>query len=249
MEDIKLSIIIPVFNGSSFLEEKLKTVSKWAEGKMGSIEIIFINDGSTDATPSILNRFRQSMCYVRVFSLLKNRGKGFALCEGIKLAQGEYIGFTDADLPYGFIVFEHIFELMERKRKVDLVFGSRSHQRSKEKNGYGFLRKCGRLFFSVVIRLLVVPDVKDTQCGVKMFRREFAMMVLRVATVERFAFDIELFAIALQNHRLYEGVPVELTHRKESSVHFIKDTLSMLCDILKIRIRMWQNYYVWNKRV
>lgn len=246
MDQIKLSIIIPVFNGSTFLEEKLAEVSAWTKNNRQPIEVIVVNDGSKDTTLGMLNDFRKSMCYYQVVDVPVNHGKGFALRAGMMYSHGEYIGFTDADLPYGLTVFDQMYTLMENDRTIDILFGSRSHPQSQKKQGYGFLRQCGRLFFSVMVKLIAIPDVKDTQCGVKMLRRAFAMTVLKKSKVDRFAFDVELFAIARQNRRIYKEVSVELTHRKESSVHLIKDTFLMLYDILKIRLRILQHYYVWN---
>jgi dolichyl-phosphate beta-glucosyltransferase len=115
---------------------------------------------------------------------------------------------------------------------------------SREKRGYGFLRRLGRSFFSRVIRFLVVPNVLDTQCGIKMLRSELAKQVVAKGVINRFAADIELFIIARANHWRYEDFPVELNHRKESSVRLIRDTLIMFKDVLRIKWNFWRDKYV-----
>jgi dolichyl-phosphate beta-glucosyltransferase len=96
----------------------------------------------------------------------------------------------------------------------------------------------------VVVRWLVIADVRDTQCGIKLLSRSFADLVLACSTVDRFAFDIELFVIALENKMSIQDFPVVLNHRKESSVRIITDTILMLIDIVKIRLKIWQGVYV-----
>ena len=101
----------------------------------------------------------------------------------------------------------------------------------------------GRFFFSALIRLIVPIGVADTQSGIKIFRNDLARLVAEKLTVHRFAFDVEIFAIAKQNNFQYIDFPVVLNQRKESSVHFFKDTLNMIKDILKIRYLMFVGYY------
>ena len=174
--------------------------------------------------------------------------KGLALRHGFAASEGKYVAFTDADLPYGLEIINKMYRTMEGNRTVALLFGSRSHSLSKS-SSYGWLRSAGRNFFSNVVKNLVISDVKDTQCGVKMLRADLAHRTAVSAMANRFAFDIEIFAIARQNQLQYQDFPVTLSHRKESSVRLIKDTLLMLYDIVKIRLRMQQHFYAQTSSV
>ncbi len=240
---IELTIIIPVFNASAFLGESLKKIENWLRSRGGKIELIAVNDGSTDNTLVILENFKKQIPNYLIVDLKENRGKGFALKEGMKRASGEYIGFTDADLPYGLEVFDQMLKLMKNNQKISFLYGSRSHVLSRSKRGYGIVRSMGRLFFSHAIRLLAVADVLDTQCGIKMFKSEFVNTAFQKSIIDGFAFDIELFVIAKIRNLTYQDFPVELSHRKESSVRLVRDTLLMLKDVLRIKIRKWLNGY------
>lgn len=238
----ELTIIIPVFNAAAFLEESLRRIRQWTEGRGGDVELIVVDDGSVDNTLAVARNFKGLANY-RVIGLKGNMGKGFALREAMKQARGEYIGFTDADLPYGLEAFDQMLQLMKTSPNLYFLYGSRSHVLSRSKKGYGAVRSIGRFFFSNLIRLIAVPGVSDTQCGIKMFRKKLVEAVIKKSVIDRFAIDIELFAIAKANNFAYQDFPVELTHRKESSVRLVKDTILMLADALRIKIRMWFKKY------
>lgn len=246
MSNFDLSVIIPVFNGEGFLEETIKTLAKWQKDNFKSAEIIFVNDGSFDRTKGILLSATGLLLNFQVLNLERNRGKGCAIREGMKCSHGEYVVFTDADLPYGLTVLEEMLHRLRNDKKIGLLYGSRSHNDSTAKNNYGFLRKIGRIFFSVIIDFFVLPDVPDSQCGIKMFSRELVQIIVKQSIVDRFAFDIELFVLARLNHISSEDFPVVLNHRRESSVRLVKDTILMLGDILKIKLRIIRGQYVRN---
>jgi dolichyl-phosphate beta-glucosyltransferase len=209
-----------------------------------SVEVVVVNDGSTDMTASLLETWKGKFSCYEVVSLPTNRGKGAAIREGLRTARGGAIIFTDADLPYGVNIFGELYTKCINQPGISYLYGSRTNRDSVSEHGYGFLRQFGSSFFSTVVRWLVIADVRDTQCGIKLLSRSFADLVLACSTVDRFAFDIELFVIALENKMSIQDFPVVLNHRKESSVRIITDTILMLIDIVKIRLKIWQGVYV-----
>lgn len=243
MIDTELTIIIPVFNSGLFLRSSLFSFDEWQKKLSYRVGLILVNDGSTDGTGKILNDFISTKDYVEVISLSKNMGKGYALRCGFLAAKSSYVAFTDSDLPYGLEIFEPMLEKM-RDKQVEFFYGSRSNRQSFSNTDYGFIRKIGSMFFSNIVRCLMFPRVFDTQCGLKMMKKEFSDLVVKKSIINRFAFDIELFAIAISNHLLMQDFPVVLKHHKESSVRLFKDTILMFIDIMQIRIKIWQGFYV-----
>lgn len=226
---------MPIYNGAKFLNTTIEKLDAWTMGRQNDIEIIFVDDGSNDATFDILRKLNK--INFSVIHLEKNSGKGAALRAGIRRAHGAYVAFTDADLPYGLEIFDKMLELFKKNSSISFLYGSRGHVLSELDKNYGLVRKIGRLFFSIIARL-IVPDVADTQCGVKMFSRKLADLISQKSIINRFAADIEFFAIARANNLIYRDFPVKLTHNKESSVRIIKDTLKMIFDIARIKIKM-----------
>lgn len=243
-ENFALSVIIPIFNGADFLPQTLAATAKWIENSPVSIQLILVNDGSTDKTENIINGFAGSRAYCAAVTVPVNRGKGFALRSGMERALGQYFAFTDADLPYGLSIFERMIEVLRENPTVHLLYGSRAHRASAVIKGYGLIRRAGRLFFSLATRVFLALDVKDTQCGIKLLRRELAQAAVKLTRVDRFAFDMELFVLARANFWPYQDFPVELTHRKESSVRVVGDTFNMLHDMMRIRKNLKSGVYV-----
>jgi glycosyltransferase involved in cell wall biosynthesis len=238
-----LSLIIPVYNSAPFIQDSLKKIQDWSVRSLTPVEVIIVNDGSADESERLIKEFQAgwSACELITFSV--NQGKGFSLRQGLAKARGDYIAFTDADLPYGLNIMNEMQAVMHSDPKLALVFGSRHHPSSTSSRGYGLLRSLGRLFFSKVVQLLAIPGVADTQCGIKMMTRSLAGIMVGKGRINRFAFDVELFGIARANSLSIRDFPVELTHRKESSVHLVKDTLQMLKDIIYIRYNLLRGYY------
>ena len=204
MDNIKLSIILPVFNGAEILQQSLEKLSAWISGQPYKIELIVVNDGSDDTTSDILEKFKGKLDYYYTINLPKNRGKGFAVRAGIKAASGAYIVFTDTDLSYGMEIFSDMYKFMNSNKDIYLLYGSRAHSLSRGYAGYTLTRRLSSLLFSGLARFLILPGVKDTQCGVKMFKKEFAILATEKLTVDRFAFDIEMLIIAQENHLKFQ---------------------------------------------
>ncbi len=239
----ELSIIIPIFNGAAFIDQSLGRIFDWVKQASVAVEVVVVNDGSTDATREHLLVWQeQALC--RVINFEANQGKGAAIREGLRASTGDAVIFTDADLPYGVAIFGELLAASKADPIVSCFYGSRTNPKSFAEHGYGLLRQFGRSFFSTVVRQAVVGGIKDTQCGIKFLTRPLVELVLKYSTIDRFAFDIELFVIARQNKLALRDFPVVLNHRKESSVRIVTDTFLMLVDILKIRLKIWQNFYV-----
>ncbi|KKS24999.1 MAG: hypothetical protein A2W71_03055 [Candidatus Nealsonbacteria bacterium RIFCSPLOWO2_02_39_8] len=243
MADIELSIVLPVFNGADILEWSLKWLQSWIIEKPYKVELIVVNDGSTDATKNISENFLGTLDYYQFINFPENRGKGFATKAGMRAASGKFVVFTDADLSYGVDIFDAMHQCMRTDKNIQLLYGSRRHPQSKGYAGYTKLRRFSSLLFSNLVCFIVLPGVKDTQCGVKMFRKEFAALAAQKLTINHFAFDIELFVIAKAHNLMFQDFPVALSHREESSVRLITDALFMIKDICLMKINIWLGRY------
>lgn len=213
---MKLSIIIPAYNEEKRLGKTLEEVRTFL--KNHDSEIIVVDDGSTDGTSA--------------FSLISypvNMGKGYAIKKGVEAAAGDLILFMDADnaTPIG---------ELEKLLKVDadIVIGSRYLPESAiEKKQPLFRVLIGRLG-NLIIRLLVVKNVKDTQCGFKLFKKNVAKELFSELQTDRFGFDIEILGRAQKKGYRIVEVPVTWLHNDNSRVRPIRDAFKTLADLIKI---------------
>lgn len=243
MSEIELTTILPVFNSSAILEETMEKLRTWIFACGYETELLVVNDGSKDATSEILKSFNGKIKNYQIIDLPENRGKGFAVKEGMKRARGECVVFTDADLSYGVDIFGEMYKFMKTRPDIYFLYGSRAHDLSKGYEGYSKMRMLSSLLFSGIVRLLVLPGIYDTQCGIKMFRNEFAKIAAEKLTIGHFAFDIELFIIAREKKLALSDFPVTLNHSEESSVRLVKDAIHMFWDVLKIKLNVTRGKY------
>jgi len=242
----QLTLVIPVYNGARFLADSLQQAWTWLQAQSYDAELLVVDDGSDDATAAILAAFAAAhaggeRCRFTVLRNARNRGKGFSLRRAFLHAAGEFVVFTDADLTYP---IDNVAPLVDAlQRGADVAYGSRMHPDSRYVVAPTFF---GKLFtrhfmgrtFNLLLRALVVGGVRDSQAGLKGFRRAAAVLLAHRVRLARFSFDVELFYVA-QRHRLaLADCPVRFIYRKEpSTVRFVRDSLAMVRDMLLVRWR------------
>jgi len=225
----KISVVLPVFNEPKILKT-LKTLDEELARAFAKYEIVCVNDGSFDETLAKIRRFNSPKLKLVTYPL--NVGKGFALCHGFTQASGDMIAFLDSDLeihPKQLRLFTDLMDLV----KADIVIGSKRHPLSQV--NYSFSRKLYSRGFQFLVRLLFGLKVRDTQVGIKLFRRRVLEKVVPRIVVKRWAFDLELLVVAhhLGFRRIIEA-PIELKKRRFGSKinlgsvrHFLVDTAAI----------------------
>jgi len=231
-----LSLIIPVFNSSSFAAESATLVHTYLSSMSDlRFEIIFVDDGSSDATADILESLRLS--HTHVVRLPQNLGKFGAICAGMKIATGKSRIFTDGDIPYELEAIQYIADLILR-RDFHVVIGDRTLPGSEYAERLSFVRSIVTQLFTAFVRILVAGGLFDTQCGVKGFRGDVADALFPLLRDKEFSGDVELLYIALKYNLEIKRVPVRLRRQAPSSVRVMRHGLRMLRRISKLR-RSW----------
>lgn len=225
---VDISIIIPVYNGASHLHHTLITLNQFMAPRPLTYEIIVVDDGSTDRSAQVVKEL--SLSSVRLISYSPNRGKGYAVRQGIHCARGNSLIFTDVDLPYG---IEPIMTLLEALQHSDIAIIDRTLPQSYHR--YPVNRFFSSLLFRLLIRTLYRLPVGDTQAGLKAFRAEAAQKIFRLATVNGFAFDIEILALAQLLGFSLTAIPATCHNDyRHSTVRLWRDAIQCLKDQVKI---------------
>jgi dolichyl-phosphate beta-glucosyltransferase len=224
-----LSIVLPCLDEAKRLPGTLAAYLAHFPPDRAEVELIVVDDGSTDGTHAVADQIAAADPRVRVVRTTRNHGKGYAVRTGIQAAQGEVVVFTDADGSYGPEQLERVMAALER---APVAIGARLGGQA----GAGPpLRRLASRVFNRVMRLLLGLPFHDTQCGLKGFRRGAAEATFRRARVDGFAFDAEALWIA---HRLgieVLEVPVRAEERQGSKVRLGGDALRMVADVWKVR--------------
>jgi glycosyltransferase involved in cell wall biosynthesis len=250
-----VSIIIPAYKAESFVERSLIEVKQVLDQIRYPYEIICVADGKADKTyekaKKLSKRFPGK---VRAVGYLTNLGKGHAVRYGMARAKGDIIGFIDVGFelnPNGLSMLLEHFEWY----KADIIVGSKRHQASKVT--YPWQRKILSIVYQIVVRILFGLNVRDTQVGMKFFRREVLERVMPRLVVKAFAFDIEMLSVAnyLGYRAIYEA-PVELKMKFEANIStiaskgFITTSFKMLWDTAAVfyRLRILRFYDDKNRK-
>lgn len=229
----ELSVVIPAYNEENKIGVTLRRTDVYLSRSGGSYEIIVVDDGSTDGTPQLVRRLSESMPSVRLLSYSPNKGKGYAVKQGVALSRGLYVLMCDADLS---TPIEEAGKLLGACREdADLAFGSRATVESDLLVQRSFIRKVMSRVFNVVVRVVALPDVGDSQCGFKCMKGDTARTLFADQVIDGFAFDVELIMRAKISGLRAVEMPVRWLEADSSSVRPLTDSLAMVRDVIRLR--------------
>ena len=237
-----LSIVIPAYNEENRLPATLaRLYSYLATSPFGDAEVLIVDDGSRDGTAALVEDFAHIYPTVRLVRNPGNRGKGYAVRNGMLAAQGEWVLFTDADLSSP---IEEVEKLMAAVREQNAVgaIGSRALNRKLVSVHQSAFREYSGRFFNLTMRLITGLPYADTQCGFKLFRRDVAHEVFRRVRIPGFGFDVEaLFVAKLLGHPVVE-VPVRWANAEGTKVTMLNG-LQAFTDLLAVRWNQLRGHY------
>jgi glycosyltransferase involved in cell wall biosynthesis len=223
-----LSLIFPCYNEAERLPQTLAAYLARLSREPGGVEVLVVDDGSTDETFAVACAVAAGDPRVRVIGSQPNHGKGFGVRTGVLEATGALIVFTDADGSYG---PGEVARVTAALAEAPVAIGSRPVGWA---SGPPARRLASRLFNRAIRALLGLP-FGDTQCGLKGFRRHAALEVFGRARLDGFAFDAEVLFLARRLGLAVSEVPVRAEERDGSKVQLVVDALGMVRDVLRVR--------------
>lgn len=234
-----VSIIIPAYNEAARISSSLAEILAFARTLASVIEVIVVDDGSSDGTANIVNQFREQHPAegVPAVSLIRhprNRGKGAAVRTGFQAAYGDIVLFSDADLSTPITETPRIIEPIIRG-EYEVVIGSRAMADSSIELQQSLLRRWAGRMFNRLVRCWTGLAVADSQCGFKAFRRTVAAPLFAVQRIDGFAFDVELLYLARRAGLRVLELPVRWAHSEGSKVSMAVHTWEMAIDLGRIR--------------
>jgi len=228
-----LSIIIPAYNEENRLPETLALVHEFIQNQPFETEVLVVENGSQDRTLQIAQEFAATHQGFQAVHETE-RGKGRAVKRGMLEASGKFRFMCDAD--FSMPVGEIPRFLPPQLGDYDIAIASREAPGAIRYNEPSYRHLGGRLV-NLMIRVLALPDLQDTQCGFKCLRAEVAEDLFASLSLTGWSFDIEMLYLArLRGYRIVE-VPIPWYFSVNSKIDPLKDALKMGLDILKIRWR------------
>lgn len=230
MGQVELSFVVPAYNEEDFIEDTLETLETIIRDKNLPYEILVVDDGSGDNTLVKARRYAGKNGHVRVVSYSKNVGKGYAVKTGFMKSNGNVVIFADSDME---IDLRTISEYLEALNQGDIVIASKLHSDSQVK--VPLSRRILSGSFNGLVRLLTGVPLKDTQSGLKAMKKSAFIDIFPRLAVKRYAFDVELLAVA----HLYGLKVVEMPVNIKLDAKFKPTEMwHMFLDLLGIAYRL-----------
>jgi dolichyl-phosphate beta-glucosyltransferase len=235
LKDITYSIVIPAYNEGSRLGATLEKVLAYvrAQGWNTEVEVIVVNDGSRDNTADLVREFAAQDPVLRLVENPGNRGKGYAVRNGMLNARGEVVVFSDADLSSP---IEEMPKLLAAiAAGADIAIGSRWLRAELQTQRQSPIRQLFGRIFNLLNRIILGLRFKDTQCGFKAFTRRAAQTILPLQRIERWGFDPEILFLARKFGFRVDEVAVLWGHSGDTRIHPLLDGARMFQEMLRIR--------------
>ena len=212
---VELSVIVPAFREGRRIHDNLRRLVGELDQLGVTYEVGVVSDGNTDATVREAQRLGSPA--VRVFHYSMNIGKGFAISVGVGQSTGALVTFIDADMELDPANIKGFIEIMQT-RGCDAVIGSKRHPESLV--AYPKFRRLQSALYQLLIRLLFNLNIRDTQTGLKLFRRQVLAEAMPLLAIKKFAFDLELLVVARYlGYRNVCEAPIQLDYQFESTVN------------------------------
>jgi dolichyl-phosphate beta-glucosyltransferase len=234
-----LSIVIPAYNEEQRLPETLQVIHAFLQKQTYKAEVLVVENGSDDHTLTIAQEFNRSMPEVRALHC-DQRGKGLAVIQGMLAARGEYRFICDVDLS---MPIEEINNFLPPQLKDGAVaIASREASGAKRYNEPEYRHIIGRVF-NLMVRLIALPGLQDTQCGFKCFRADVVEKVFPRMTISGWTFDVEALVIARRLGYKIVEIPIPWYYNPKSKVKVLHDSFIMARDLITIRWNALRGVY------
>ena len=237
MKHNTVSILMPAYNEGGYIYQSVKLLSEFIETQPLEYEVIILDDGSWDNTAIEAQRACQDFKNIRYLSHKKNKGKGAALKSAFLISKGDIIIFLDADLDLPPSQLSLFFSTLN-SGKSDVIIGCKRHPDSMV--DYPLDRKIISVGYSLFLRLLFGLPLKDSQTGMKLFKREVLNKIFPIILCKRFAYDIEILACAHKYGFKIQEIPIIIRYNRNKWGHIgLKSIYLIALDTLAIAYRMY----------
>ena len=231
-----LSIVIPAYDEEARLPASVARIHAFLAGRGYDAEIIVVDDGSRDRTSEALRRVEatlQGPPRLRIVRFESNTGKGYAVAQGVLRAERDAILVTDADLSVPLEDIDLLWPPLDLG--CDVVIGSRRHDGARIEEPQPMLRRAAVRVFRMLVSLMAIRGVRDTQCGFKLFRRDSARALFEGLRTPGFAFDVEILLKARRRGSRIAEVGVRWRDSRGSRISAFRDSWAMMKELWDLR--------------
>lgn len=204
----KVSVVVAFYNEKQ-ITKTYKVFTAYLKKHLPNYELIFVDDGSTVDTKSLINKVKKDH-NAKLIKYSPNQGRGFAVTTGFKAAKGDFVLYIDSDLD---IDISHTSLIAEALQTYDVAIGNKFHPESRVKTRK--IRKIASFIFNSIIRLFLGSKVSDHHVGIKGFRRGVLKELIPHIKEKRWTFDVEILYLAQKKRYTIGYIPIRMTYGME----------------------------------
>lgn len=228
----RLSIVLPAYNEERRLPASLERLHAYAQSLEREVEVIVVENGSTDRTSAVVEEMQRRIPYLRLLHVAA-RGKGWAVRRGMLAATGDHIMFCDVDFSMPVEEIGKFTALLDQGAPI--VIASRELATARRHHEPVRRHVMGRVF-NRLVQLFIVGGIDDTQCGFKAFQRPVARDLFSIQRIPGWGFDVEILYLARKRGYRVQQLAIDWYYDADSRVEGMRDSLSMLGEVLRIRL-------------
>jgi len=236
-----LSVVVPAYNEETRITGTIEKIGSYLEDNFAESEIIVVDDGSTDGTASVITDLGRKFGNIRLIQYAENAGKGYAIRKGVLSSQGNLLLISDADMSTPIEEVERLIPFI--RRGFDIVIGSRGLEESDIIVRQPWYRQNMGKIFNLIVRVLVIGGIRDTQCGFKLFKGDVSRTLFAKSRIDGFSFDVEILVLAKNEGYQIKEVPVRWVNSPNSKVKLMRDPIRMFLELFKIRAYLLAGKY------
>ena len=252
-QSISVSVVIPAYNEELRIRNSLQKVMNFMRDNYDDYEVLLVDDGSTDRTVNIAEDFAKNYPTLKI---VKNphSGKGYTVKTGMLMAKKDFILFSDTDLATPIEDLKR-FLVWVTQNDFDIAIGSREGMGAQRQKEPLIRHLMGRVF-NLIVQILVLRGINDTQCGFKLFKKESAHRIFKATLLYPggkiegpmvTAFDVEVLFLARKMGYKIKEIPVNWTYVDESKVNPLKDSIVNFLDVMKVKYNDIKGVYSLKK--
>lgn len=234
MDKPHLAVIVPAYDEEDRIGPTLERLNEYFSTQTYTWKVVVVSDGSKDRTAAIVSEFAAAHPGFELIDSQPNHGKGFVVRKGMTEVEAEWLLFSDADLAAPIEEIEKLFPAVEKGAPI--AIGSRPLKESNLEIRQPWYREMAGRAFNLMVQIMAVPGIKDTQCGFKLYRQDVSRDVFGRCKLDGFGFDFESLMIARDlGHEIAE-VPIRWSHQEGSKVNMLRDGIRMLGELVMLRL-------------
>jgi len=237
-----ISIVVPTYNDNTVIGTTIETLVDFLNRENIKGEIIIVNDGGREETVRAIKEKIEKYPEIKLIARKVNKGKGYTVREGLEQAQGDFIFYTDADLPYLTKPIKTIFEMLQRS-EADLVLANRDFATDGDNKKPAWPRLITHRIYSLFVRLLLPLEFSDTLAGLKGMNKKLLSKIISKLTIDKWSFDVEILLVAKKAGFKIKEMPVSLKNVGKTNLNIKRDAPQMIKEVLQVWKKNRQGHY------